>query len=56
MFYFLTCKIFFYCRIKELKVLVAKYHNASSASVVKILVCLIWFIFYEDVPITCEGL
>ena len=25
MFYFLTCKSFFYCRIKELKALVTKY-------------------------------
>ena len=64
MFYFFSpLRVFFYCRIKELKVLVAEYHNASS--VVKMLVCLfIWvyrrirelFHSYEGVTITGEGI
>ena len=44
MLYFLTCKRFW---IKELKVLVAKYHNAFSAQVVKILVWLVGFIGFS---------
>ena len=44
MLYFLTCKRFL---IKELKVLVAKYHNAFSAQVVKILVWLVGFIGFS---------